>query len=121
MKRVMIVDHSSVMRNRLKSIVLRQKHQVVAEAMNGKEAVLQYMLHKPDLVIMDIVIPVMNGLVATKVILDHDPAAKIIVCSAIGHKKVIMEMIEAGVSDFVVKPFLEEHIVMALENQFQSF
>lgn len=115
----MIVDHTSFVRKRLTNIVVQHQCQVVAEACNGEEAVYQYKLHQPDLVIMDIMMPTMDGLAATEAILDNNPAAKIIVCSAISHKEVIMRMIDAGVRDFIVKPFLEERIVMALEEQLQ--
>ncbi|WP_213513164.1 response regulator [Paenibacillus montaniterrae] len=120
MKKVLIVDDTSFMRKLLRSIVTKHEYQVVAEAVNGEEAVYQYELYKPDLVIMDITMPVMDGLEATEAILANNPGAKIIVCSAIGQRNMIMRMIEAGARDFIVKPFLEDRIVMALEKQFQS-
>jgi len=118
MKKVMIVDHSSATRNHLASIVLRQKYEVVAQAADGREALLYYERDKPDLVIMDLVLPEMSGYVTVRKLLELDPRAQIIICSALAHRKVIMEMIQAGVSDYIVKPFLDEHIIMALEKQF---
>jgi len=89
---------------------------VVAEASNGKEAIRQYEVHKPDLILMDITMPVMDGLEATEQLVELYPTVKIIVCSAMGQKQMILNVITAGAKDFIVKPFQEDRVVAAIDN-----
>lgn len=113
MKKVMIVDDAAFMRLNLRNI-LKDEYDIVGEAKNGKEAVEMYQELKPDIVTMDITMPVMDGLEAIRAIKDIDPDAQIIVCSAMGQQKMIIEAIEAGAKDFIVKPFKEGRVIEAV-------
>ncbi len=120
MAKVMLVDDLTFTRLMQKDILEPAGHQVVEEAQNGLEAIEKYKKlmaegNKPDVVIMDITMPEMNGLEATKKILEMDPEAKIIICSAMGQQKIIIEAIEIGVKDFIVKPIKEERLLSAID------
>ena len=99
------------MRNMLKDIFLRAGHQVVGEATNGVEAVEQYRELRPDLVTMDIVMPLKSGIEALQDIAGEDPDACIIMCSALGQDSLVIEAVQAGARDFIVKPFKEERVL----------
>lgn len=104
-KSVMITDDAAVMRMMLKNILSSAGYEVVAEATDGREAVEKYQEFHPDLVTMDITMPEMDGIKAVKAIKAIDPQAKIVMCSAMGQKTLVLEAIEAGASNFIVKPF----------------
>lgn len=108
--RVLIVDDAIFMRNMLKDIFSGDDFEVVGEAANGVEAVEKYNELKPDLTTMDIVMPFKSGIEATKEILAADKDAVIVMCSALGQESLVMEAIEAGAADFVVKPFKSEDV-----------
>lgn len=110
MKQVLIVDDALFMRNLLRDIFEADGWQVVAEAENGVQAVEQYVAYQPDLVTMDIVMPEMGGIDAMKKILSDYPEAKIVMCSALGQESMVMEAINAGAKDFIVKPFQEKQV-----------
>ena len=110
MKQVLIVDDALFMRNLLRDIFETDGWQVVAEAENGQQAVEQYAAHQPDLVTMDIVMPEMGGIDALEQILASDPAATIVMCSALGQESMVMQAINAGARDFIVKPFQEQQV-----------
>jgi len=110
-KRVLIVDDALFMRAMLRDIFESAGWQVVAEAENGEEAIAEYKVHQPDLVTMDVVMPEMGGIPALERILSDDPAATIIVCSALGQKKMILDAINAGAKDFIVKPFQSAQVL----------
>ena len=114
MARILIVDDKGLMRNMLKAILNKTDHVVVGEAENGHEAVQLYKELKPDLVTMDITMPEMSGLEAIKFIRRDFPDARVIMCSAMGQQKIIMEAIEAGAKDFIVKPFDDCRVMEAL-------
>jgi len=114
MNSVLIVDDAAFMRLNLKNI-LKDNFEVVGEAENGKEAVELYQEVKPDIVTMDITMPVMDGLEAIKAIQDIDPSAKIVVCSAMGQQKIVIQAIELGAKDFIVKPFKKDRVMESLE------
>ncbi|MDR6997755.1 response regulator [Neobacillus niacini] len=114
MARILIVDDKCFMRNTLKSILNKTDHVVVGEAENGMEAVQLYKELNPDLVTMDITMPKMSGLEAIRVIRRDFPEAKVIMCSAMGQQKIIMEAIESGAKDFIVKPFDDCRVMEAL-------
>ncbi|KMY53726.1 MULTISPECIES: response regulator [Bacillaceae] len=111
---VLVVDDTKFMRMTLIDMLTNLQHEVLGEAENGEEAVQQYQKLKPDIVIMDITMPVMNGIQASEKILSEFPEAKIIICSAMGQQKMVMEAIEAGAKDFVTKPFDEVRVNEAL-------
>ena len=110
-KRVLIVDDAVFMRNMIKDIIAGGDFEIVGEAANGIEAVERYRELKPDLTTMDIVMPFKSGIEATKEILAEDPQAVIIMCSALGQESLVMEAIEAGAADFIVKPFKGEDVL----------
>lgn len=115
-KTLLIVDDATFMRMMIKDIVMNAGFTVVGEAENGKDAVALYMEKKPDIVTMDITMPRMDGIVAIKEILEKDPAACIVVCSAMGQREMVVEALEAGARDFLVKPFKAETVIEALNN-----
>ena len=114
-KRVMIVDDALFMRTVLRDIFESAGWQIIAEASNGEQAILDYKTHQPDLVTMDIVMPEMGGIETLKRILTDDPAAPIIVCSAVGQDNLIIEAINAGARDFIVKPFKSAQVLEVAE------
>ena len=115
METLLIVDDAAFMRLNLKNI-LKDKYEIVGEAENGIEAVEMYKEENPDFVTMDITMPEMDGLEAIKAIMDIDPEAQIIVCSAMGQQKMVIQAIDAGAQDFIVKPFKDERVINALAN-----
>ncbi|HEY4543030.1 MAG TPA: response regulator [Tissierellaceae bacterium] len=114
-KKVLIVDDAIFMRMKLKDILESNGYEVVAEAQDGKEAIEKYQTEKPDLVTMDITMPEMDGVSALKEIKKIDPNATIIMCSAMGQQAMVMEAIQAGAVDFIVKPFDTERVIKSLE------
>ena len=109
--KVLIADDALFMRNLLKDILTKVGFTVVAEATNGEEAVALYRKHQPDLVTMDIVMPLKSGIEALEEIVKEDPYAKIVMCSALGQESLVLEAVQAGAKDFIVKPFKEERVV----------
>ncbi|MED4402612.1 response regulator [Metabacillus fastidiosus] len=114
MARILIVDDAKFMRMTLSNILNKGSYEVVGEAQNGMEAVEMYEELKPDLVTMDVTMPEKNGVEALKEIKEKFPDAKIIMCSAIGQQKMVVEAIEAGAKDFIVKPFDESRVIEAI-------
>jgi len=113
-KRIMIVDDAIFMRMKLKDIVEKNGYEVVAEAQNGAEAIEKYRSEKPDIVTMDITMPEMNGIEALKGIRQINPHAKVLMCSAMGQQAMVMEAIQAGAIDFIVKPFETDRVLDSL-------
>jgi len=109
-KKILITDDTMFMRFNLRKILLSFGYTDVLEASNGQEAVEQYDAHLPDLVLMDITMPVMDGISAVRAIKANHPDAKVIMCSAMGQKNMIIEAIQAGAKDFIVKPFQPDRI-----------
>ncbi len=105
-KKILLVDDSQFMRQTLKNILLKENTFSVEEANNGFEAVQKYKSLCPDLVILDFVIPPVDGLTILKEIISYDPKAKIIMCSSLGQESVIMECLQYGAKDFIIKPYL---------------
>ncbi|APZ49672.1 two-component system response regulator [Jeotgalibaca sp. PTS2502] len=113
-KNILIVDDAAFMRMKLKDILEKNGYNVVGEAQNGLEAVSLYKEVKPDLVTMDITMPEMDGIEALKQIKAVDPAAKVIMCSAMGQQGMVMEAIKMGAIDFIVKPFDTARVIKSL-------
>ena len=115
---IMIVDDASFMRAVLKKIVLQAGHEVIAEAGSGDEAIIRYQQSKPDLVLMDIIMPpgpkAKDGIEALKQIVAADPSAKVVMCSSMGQQSLIVEAIKSGAKDFVIKPFQPQKVIEAL-------
>jgi two-component system chemotaxis response regulator CheY len=110
-KRVLIVDDAVFMRNMIRDILATGGFEVVGEAANGLEAVEKYRELQPDFVTMDIVMPFKSGIEATREIIAMMPTAVVVMCSALGQESLVMEAIEAGATDFIVKPFKEDEVL----------
>ena len=108
--RVLVVDDAIFMRNMIRDIFSGEAFEVIGEAANGVEAVEKYKDLKPDLTTMDIVMPFKSGIEATKEILAFDKNAVVIMCSALGQESLVMEAIDVGAADFIVKPFKPEDV-----------
>ncbi|MDF2605956.1 MAG: two-component system response regulator [Bacillales bacterium] len=117
---VLITDDSLVMRMQLKNMVTKLGHEVVGEAENGLVAIKKYKELKPDLVTMDITMPEMSGIEAVKEIININPNAKIVMCSAMGQQSMILDAIQAGAKDFIVKPFDPPRVQQSLLKIFDS-
>lgn len=103
MKTILLADDSQFMRTHLKKM-LQQYFYIVAEAEDGNEAIVKYKKYQPDIVLLDITMPNTNGITALKGIMSINPNAKVVMCSAIGSKFIVIEAIKEGATDFVVKP-----------------
>jgi two-component system chemotaxis response regulator CheY len=114
MANILVVDDAAFMRMMLKDILVKGGHEIIGEAANGLEAIEQYGKLKPDLVTMDITMPEMEGIEALKRIKSGDPGAKIIMCSAMGQQMMVVQAIQAGAKDFVVKPFQSDRVLDAV-------
>ena len=114
-KNILICDDAAFMRMMIKDILTKNGYNVVAEASNGAEAVDKYGQFKPDLVMMDITMPEMNGIDALKKIRENDGSANVIMCSAMGQQAMVIESIQAGAKDFIVKPFQVERVLEAVQ------
>ena len=114
-KKVLVVDDSVFMRDIIKDIFAAGGFTVVGEAGNGVEAVEKYKELKPDLVTMDLVMPYRNGIDATREILRGDNKALVVMCSALGQETMVMEAIEAGAVDFIVKPPRAEDVLAVVK------
>lgn len=109
--RVMVVDDALFMRNMLKDIFVRAGYDVVAEAENGEIALELYKEIRPDLVTMDIVMPKKSGIEALQEIMAMDSGACVVMVSALGQDSLVLEAVESGAKDFIVKPFKEEKVL----------
>ena len=113
-KNILICDDAAFMRMMIKDILTKNGYIVIGEAENGAKGIEKYNELKPDLVMMDITMPDMNGIMALKKIIEQDPNAKIIMCSAMGQQVMVIEAIQAGAKDFIVKPFQEKRVLEAI-------
>jgi two-component system chemotaxis response regulator CheY len=108
--KILIVDDSALMRLTLKNIVIKAGHEVVGEAGNGIEAIASFQSTQPELVTMDITMPEMDGIEALKEIKKINPKALVVMCSAMVQQVLVIEAIQSGAADFIVKPFSAERI-----------
>lgn len=113
-KRILITDDALFMRVTLKNILTQNGFEIVGEASNGVESVELYKQLKPDVVTMDITMPEMDGITALKEIRGVDPNANVVMCTAMGQKNMVVEAIQAGAKDFIVKPFQPDRVLEAL-------
>jgi len=109
--RILIADDALFMRNMLREIFVKAGYQVVGEAANGVEAVEKYQELRPDLVTMDIVMPLKSGIEALQEISAEDPHSCVVMCSALGQESLILEAVQSGARDFIIKPFREERVL----------
>ena len=114
-KRILVVDDATFIRTMVKDILSPHGFEIAGEATNGSEAVAKYEELKPDLVTMDITMKEKDGLEAAQEILSRHPDARIIMVTALGQEKMLVDSFKAGVKDFVVKPFEPERIISAVE------
>ncbi|WP_041605852.1 response regulator [Halothermothrix orenii] len=119
-KRVLIVDDAAFMRMMIKNILTEGGYEIVGEAENGIDAAKLYKELKPDLVMMDITMPEMDGIDAVKKIIEIDKDAKIVMCSAMGQQAMVLDAIQAGAKDFVVKPFKPDRVLEAVSRVLKS-
>ena len=112
--KILIVDDAAFMRMMLKDIINKNGFEVIGEAENGAVAVQKYNELNPDLVIMDITMPEMDGIQAVREIRKTNPQARIIMCSAMGQQAMVIDAIQSGAKDFVVKPFQADRVIEAI-------
>jgi two-component system, chemotaxis family, chemotaxis protein CheY len=114
MARVLVVDDAAFMRKMVSDTLTKGGHEVVGEAGNGVEAVDRYQQLQPDLTTLDITMPEKDGIAALQEIIALDPAARVIMCSALGQESKVLESIKLGARDFVVKPFQADRVLDAV-------
>jgi len=112
--KILIVDDAAFMRMMIKDVLTKNGFEVIGEAENGKVAIERYKELQPDLVIMDITMPEMNGIDALKGIKAANNAAKVVMCSAMGQQAMVIEAIQSGAKDFIVKPFQADRVCEAV-------
>ena len=115
MEKIMLVDDAAFMRMMIKNALTQKGYSNFVEAQDGAEAVKKYDEEKPDLVIMDITMPNMDGLQALKKIRESDTSAKIVMCTAMGQESMVVDAIKSGAKDFIVKPFEEDRLIASID------
>ena len=113
--RVLVVDDNKLTRDLLKEILVAEGMEIAGEADQGIEAARKHYQLKPDVTIMDIVMPDMDGVKATRAILQTDPSAKIVICSVLGQESMVNDAIDAGAKDYVGKPFKPVDVIQAIK------
>ena len=114
MYKILVVDDAGFMRMMIKTCLTKTGYPNVIEGEDGEKAIALYKAEKPDLVFMDITMPNLDGIGALKGIKEFDPAAKIVMCSAMGQEAMVMEAIKEGAMDFIVKPFKQDRIIQTV-------
>ena len=114
-KKILITDDALFMRVTLKNILTQNGYEVAGEATNGQEAVDKYAAISPDLVLMDITMPIMDGITACRTIKAAHPNANVVMCTAMGQKNMVIEAIQAGAKDFIVKPFQPDRVLESIQ------
>ncbi|MFC7679596.1 response regulator [Paenibacillus sp. GCM10028914] len=112
--RILIVDDAAFMRMMIRDILTKNGFEVVGEAQDGAQAIEKFKEVRPDLITMDITMPEMDGIAALKEIKKIDPNAKVIMCSAMGQQAMVIDAIQAGAKDFIVKPFQSDRVIEAI-------
>jgi len=115
MATIMLVDDIAFIKLVQKEVLEKEGYEIVADASDGVDAIEKYKKFKPDVVIMDITMPKLDGINAIKSILQIDPNARIVVCSAIGQHQLVIDAIKAGAKDFVIKPFEPQRLALAIK------
>ncbi|MDQ0159083.1 response regulator [Alkalibacillus salilacus] len=113
-QQILVVDDAAFMRMMIKDILEKNGYEVVGEAENGEAAVEQYKELNPDLVTLDITMPEKDGIEALKEIMSQDSNAKIVMCSAMGQQAMVIDAIQSGAKDFIVKPFQADRVLEAI-------
>lgn len=112
---ILIVDDAAFMRMMIKDVLTKNGMEVIGEAENGAKAIEKFKELQPTLTIMDITMPEIDGIQAVKEIKKIDPSAKVIMCSAMGQQAMVIEAIQAGAKDFIVKPFQADRVIEAVK------
>ncbi len=120
MAKILIVDDSLVMRKNLRNILTQGGHEVVGESQNGKQAYIDYVKLKPDLVTMDITMPVMDGIESVKRIISIDKGARVIMISALAQKKMVFDALESGACNYILKPITAEKVLTTVDKVIRS-
>ena len=115
MARVLIVDDASFMRMTIRRMLEPEGYEIAGEAGNGVEAVQKYIELQPDVVLLDITMPEMNGVDALKRMKEYDPKARVVICSAMGQQAMVAQAIQSGAKDFIVKPFETDRLIAAIK------
>ena len=113
--RILIVDDEAFMRMMIRDILVKNGYEIAGEASDGVQAIEKFKELRPDLVTMDITMPEMDGIQALKEIRKIDPNAKVIMCSAMGQQAMVIDAIQAGAKDFIVKPFQADRVLEAIK------
>ena len=113
-KKILICDDAAFMRMMIKDILVKNGYEIAGEAENGLKAIEKYAETKPDLVLMDITMPEMDGIQALKKIKAADPNASVVMCSAMGQQAMVIESIQSGARDFIVKPFQPDRVLESI-------
>jgi two-component system chemotaxis response regulator CheY len=113
--RILIVDDAAFMRMMIRDILTKNGFEVCGEANDGVQAIEKFKELRPDLITMDITMPEMDGIQALKEIKKIDPNAKVIMCSAMGQQAMVIDAIQAGAKDFIVKPFQADRVIEAIK------
>ncbi|HJB80906.1 response regulator [Flavonifractor plautii] len=111
MAKILIVDDAAFMRKVIRDTLTKEGYSDIHEAVDGQDAVEKYFELKPDLVLMDITMPNMDGLEALKAIRAKDSNANVVMCSAMGQESMVVEAVQAGIKDFIVKPFKSDRLL----------
>ncbi len=119
-KRVLITDDAAFMREMLREIIAEGGYEVVAEAADGEEALERFNEHHPDVVTLDIVMPGKSGLEVLRELTALDPSACVVMCSALGQEALVMEALEAGAKEYIIKPFKPDQVLGALNEALQK-
>lgn len=114
MPKILIIDDTAFMRLAIKTMLEENGFDIIGEAENGEVGLIKYKETKPDIVTMDITMPVMDGIQSLKAILQYDPKAKVVMVSAMGQESMVKEAVMNGAKSFIIKPFKEEHVVKTL-------
>jgi two-component system chemotaxis response regulator CheY len=114
MARILVVDDAAFMRKMVSDALIKGGHEVVGEAGNGSEAITRFQELKPEVMTLDITMPEKDGLAALKEIIELDPGARVVMCSALGQESKVLESIKLGAKDFVVKPFQADRVLEAV-------
>ena len=110
MAKILLCDDAEFMRRMLKDILTKQGHEIVGEAKNGREAIEKFKETSPDLVMLDVTMPEMDGIQGLKGIMKVNPKAKCVMCSAMGQQSIVIDALQSGALDFLVKPFAIDRV-----------
>lgn len=119
-KRVLITDDAAFMREMLREIIAEGGYEVVAEAADGEEALERFNEHHPDVITLDIVMPGKSGLEVLRELMVLEPSACVVMCSALGQEALVMEALEAGAKEYIIKPFKPDQVLGALNEALQK-